>query len=268
MVAMGVVGGAMGQHMDVGVAVPAAFLHHVLEVRVLQDGQPAAVLLALAVLAEAVVEAALQIVGGQKGPDGIQHGGAVGREGDAVGDVGIGVGGDEEDARLLQPAEAARRQIARAPRDHHRHPGLQGQPALGPAGRADRHLGQLEGQRGQLRGRQHQAQMHEGVTAARVAGQRAGQAGYRAQHLGHLDAHGAQLGQLFLGVGAGAIAHRIHAPHKGVVLEGQGHDAGLGLVADAQIQGQRRQQLVVRRARAQQLDGHGADLDLIAHGGS
>ena len=108
--------------------------------------------------------------------------------------------------------------------------------------------------------------MHQRVAPAGVARQRARQARNRAQNLGHLHAHRTQLGQAVFGLGVVVIPHRRHAAQEGMVFEGQCHDARFGFVADAQVQRQRRQELVVRRARAQQLDRDLADADVLAHG--
>ena len=139
-VALRNVGGAVGQHMDVGVAVVRTFGPQLVDARLLQDGQPFAEGFAPATIAER----GLAVGGKQKGPHGSDHGPAVLCKGHAVGRLRVGVGSHEQNPRILQPGKVARRHVARAPRDDHRHPRLQRHPAFGPGGGADRHLRELE----------------------------------------------------------------------------------------------------------------------------
>ena len=252
------VGHAMGEQMDVGVVVLRALLDDLVEARVAPDGQQAFEVFTASVGgADGRLVRALQIR-----PDRSDQRLAVAGEGAAE---LARVGRDEQDARLRRPMDLAVRCVAGATRDDHRHARLQREPAFGPVGRADRNLRQLEGQQGQLGRRQHQPEMHQGVGAGGVGAQRARQTRYRAEHAGDLDAqvahHRAAVACVFVD------AHLPQSAQESLVLEGHVHDAGLGAIADAQVGGQRRQELIVRGPGAQQLDLDRANLNLTAHRG-
>ncbi len=170
----------------------------------------------------------------------------------------------EQDARRLRPHDAFRRDRADVARKTHRRPRLHGEPALGGRRRPHRHLGELERQVRELRSRQREPQVHERRRAVGIDTERTGQAGHRAKDPAHVDADIVEHRESIGGV-SGLIAQLLQAPLERRLLVRHRDDAGAGIAAHREIWSQRRQQLVVRRSRTQELGVDGSNPDRVGH---
>jgi hypothetical protein len=151
--------------------------------------------------------------------------------------------------------------VDRMARNAHRRAGLQRQPRARRPGTIQ-DLRDFERQHRQLGGRQHDAQLRERVGALGLAVERTGQSGNERQDGGDLV--------------TGTIERRLAAlrvPFRNdpvveigepllhvAVLVRQRHPSRRRITAHAEVQRQRRQQLVMSRPRPQQLDGHRPDV--------
>jgi hypothetical protein len=168
---------------------------------------------------------------------------------------------DEQNARIAGPAHAFGRRRPDVPRDADRRPGLQRHPGARRPGTVE-DLRHFERQHRKLGGRQHDAKLRERIRSLGLGVERAGQSGN-----GRQDSRDLVTGAIERRFTPEGVAFRdytvveIGEPLFHVaVLVGQRYTPCGRIAADAEVERQWRQQLVMPRSRAQQLDAHRPDV--------